>query len=54
MSVHVLEREQFVPRPVDQVFAFFAQARNLERITPPWLRFAAGCVGKPCERLELA
>jgi ligand-binding SRPBCC domain-containing protein len=39
MSVHVLEREQFVPRPVDQVFAFFAQARNLERITPPWLRF---------------
>jgi ligand-binding SRPBCC domain-containing protein len=39
MGVHVLEREQFVPRPVDQVFAFFAQARNLERITPPWLRF---------------
>ena len=39
MKVHVLEREQLVPRPLDEVFAFFAQARNLERITPPWLRF---------------
>ena len=39
MSVHLLEREQLVPRPVDEVFAFFAQAHNLERITPPWLRF---------------
>jgi ligand-binding SRPBCC domain-containing protein len=39
MRVHVLEREQLVPRPLDEVFAFFAQARNLERITPPWLRF---------------
>jgi ligand-binding SRPBCC domain-containing protein len=39
MSVHLLEREQLVPRPVDEVFDFFAQARNLERITPPWLGF---------------
>jgi ligand-binding SRPBCC domain-containing protein len=39
MTVHLLEREQVVPRPLDEVFAFFAQARNLERITPPWLRF---------------
>jgi ligand-binding SRPBCC domain-containing protein len=39
MSIHLLEREQLVPRPVDDVFAFFAQAHNLERITPPWLRF---------------
>jgi ligand-binding SRPBCC domain-containing protein len=36
---HRLEREQLVPRPVTEVFAFFAEARNLERITPPWLRF---------------
>jgi hypothetical protein len=39
MRVHVLEREQVVPRPVDEVFAFFARAHNLQRITPPWLRF---------------
>jgi ligand-binding SRPBCC domain-containing protein len=39
MRVHVLEREQLVARPLDDVFAFFAEARNLERITPPWLGF---------------
>lgn len=34
-----LESSLFVPRPVDEVFAFFADARNLETITPPWLQF---------------
>jgi ligand-binding SRPBCC domain-containing protein len=28
-----------VPRDPEQVFAFFSQARNLEKLTPPWLRF---------------
>jgi ligand-binding SRPBCC domain-containing protein len=37
--IHHLFREQLVPRPLDEVFDFFAQAANLERITPPWLGF---------------
>lgn len=36
---HVLERVQVVPRPVSEVFEFFARAENLEAITPPFLRF---------------
>ena len=35
----VLERSQVVPVDVDKAFAFFADAWNLEKITPPWLRF---------------
>jgi ligand-binding SRPBCC domain-containing protein len=39
MRLHLLEREQLVAAPLHEVFTFFAHARNLERITPPWLRF---------------
>jgi ligand-binding SRPBCC domain-containing protein len=35
----VLERSQVVPVDLDEAFGFFADAWNLERITPPWLRF---------------
>lgn len=38
-NVHLLERRQRVELPIDQVFSFYADARNLERITPPWLGF---------------
>lgn len=39
MAEYLLRRQAFLPAPLDEVFAFFADARNLERITPDWLRF---------------
>lgn len=39
MKIHVLEREQLVRAPEKVVFAFFADAANLEVITPRWLGF---------------
>ena len=40
MKVYTLRRQQTVPPPRAEVFAFFANAANLERLTPPWLRFS--------------
>lgn len=39
MRSRILEREQIIPRPRSEVFAFFSDATNLERITPPFLHF---------------
>ena len=39
MRTRVLERTQVLPGAPEDVFAFFAEARNLEAITPPFLRF---------------
>ena len=39
MVCYTLQREQWFPRPIEEVFAFFADARNLEVITPSWLGF---------------
>jgi ligand-binding SRPBCC domain-containing protein len=37
--MHRLERVQLLPRPLHEVFAFFTEAQNLERLTPDFLRF---------------
>jgi ligand-binding SRPBCC domain-containing protein len=34
-----LRTQIWLPRPVEQVFAFFADAGNLPELTPPWLQF---------------
>jgi ligand-binding SRPBCC domain-containing protein len=39
LSVHILRREQRLPAAPGDVFPFFADAHNLEAITPPWLGF---------------
>ena len=36
---HLLSRTQLVDRPLDEVFAFFSDAANLEPLTPGFLRF---------------
>lgn len=39
MRTYVHESQLWLPRPRSEVFPFFADARNLERITPPMLNF---------------
>ena len=40
MNEFVFETELWLPHPRNEVFAFFGDAHNLERITPPWVKFA--------------
>ncbi len=47
MRLHELRREQRLAPPPGEVFEFFADARNLEAITPPWLRFKVLSVEPP-------
>jgi ligand-binding SRPBCC domain-containing protein len=39
MKIHEFKTEIWLPRPIKDVFAFFADAANLDSITPPWLSF---------------
>ena len=37
--IYTLVREQVIERDREELFPFFADAFNLETITPPWMRF---------------
>jgi ligand-binding SRPBCC domain-containing protein len=39
LAERTLSREQLIQAPIEDVFEPFADAGNLERLTPPWLRF---------------
>jgi ligand-binding SRPBCC domain-containing protein len=39
MKPYLFQCELWLPRPREVVFDFFADARNLQNITPPWLHF---------------
>ena len=36
---HTFRRRQWIPRSINEVFAFFSDAGNLEEITPSWVGF---------------
>jgi ligand-binding SRPBCC domain-containing protein len=39
MSSYILTTWQWLPRPLGEVFPFFSDARNLQRITPSFVEF---------------
>jgi len=39
MHTYLLEREQWLWRPLEEVFQFFSRPENLQAITPDWLDF---------------
>jgi len=39
MRVHEFQSELWLPLPPEELFSFFADAVNLDALTPPWLNF---------------
>jgi ligand-binding SRPBCC domain-containing protein len=46
MAEHLLERSQRVEVPIEQAFGLYADAHNLEPMTPPWLHFQVRSPGE--------
>ncbi len=49
-TFHRLETQQFLPRPLSDVFDFFCDPHNLERITPETLNFKIETISSPAIR----
>ena len=47
---HALRNEQWVPQPLDKVFEFFTDPKNLEKLTPDFLQFKILKVTSPSLR----
>ncbi|MBM4263405.1 MAG: SRPBCC family protein [Deltaproteobacteria bacterium] len=39
MKTFSLKRSLWLPQPREKIFNFFSNPHNLDRVTPPWLRF---------------
>jgi ligand-binding SRPBCC domain-containing protein len=46
VAEHLLERSQRVEVPIEQAFGLYADAHNLEPMTPPWLHFQVTTPGE--------
>ncbi len=40
MKTYWLRKRIWLPRPREEIFEFFSNPSNLDRLTPPWLNFA--------------
>ena len=49
-KLYALQREQWIPKPPEEVFPFFASTGNLESLTPDWLHFHVISESKAIER----
>jgi ligand-binding SRPBCC domain-containing protein len=39
MRIYQLQTQLWLPQPCEEIFTFFSDPRNLDRLTPPWLHF---------------
>jgi ligand-binding SRPBCC domain-containing protein len=39
MKTYTFETQTILNKPIQEVFPFFANAENLDKVTPPWLKF---------------